>query len=246
MKSDMSSSPRAGGYAAPFHTTRWTLVLVAKSDSEEGHRALAELCEAYYEPVVAYLRLTLRDGEAAREMAHAFFARVLAGGSMGTADRDRGRFRSYLLGAVKHFVSHQMEAAMRLKRGGQAMAVPLDDTESLQMADGRNASPDLEFDRRWAMTVIARSLEALRSECSTEGREGFFQLVSGILSGQASHGEQAALAVSCGMTFDAFRMAVSRLKKRLRELVKIEVAGTLEEPAAVQAELEALFMVLRR
>ena len=89
-----------------FHTTRWTLVRHATGHSAEGKQALSELCEAYYEPVVAFLRCELRDADAARELSHAFFAEMLAGGTIHTADREHGRFRSYLLGAVKHFLSH--------------------------------------------------------------------------------------------------------------------------------------------
>jgi DNA-directed RNA polymerase specialized sigma24 family protein len=242
----MTSAPPPTLDAAPFHTTRWTRVCLAKADSEEGRRALADLCDAYYEPVVAYLRHALRDADAAREMSHAFFAEMLAGGRIGTAEAGRGRFRSYLLGAVKHFVSHQREAAGRMKRGGGASMIPLDDPEAAKVPDARQISPDAEFDRQWAITVISRSMEALRIECSAQGRGAFFDAVSSLLSGHASHGDQTALAITCGMSFDAFRMAVSRLKKRLRQCVKDEVAGTLEDPAAVQDEMETLFSALGR
>lgn len=217
---------------------------LAKADSEDGRRALADLCDAYYEPVVAYLRSVVRDVDAAREMSHAFFAEMLGGGTINTAERERGRFRSYLLGAVKHFVSHQREAARRLKRGGGMEAVSLDHEEAAEVPDVRHLAPDAEFDRQWAVTVIARSMEALRVECVAEGRGAFFDSVSGILNGHASHGDQTALAATCGMSFDAFRMAVTRLKKRLRQLVKSEVAGTLEDPASVQDEMETLFAAL--
>lgn len=242
----MTSAAPPDLHVAPFHTTRWTRVCLAKADSEDGRRALADLCDAYYEPVVVYLRSVFRDADAAREMSHAFFAEMLGGGTIRTAERERGRFRSYLLGAVKHFVGHQREAARRLKRGGGIEAVSLDDGEAAQVPDARLLSPDAEFDRQWAMTVITRSMEALRAECIGEGRGAFFEAVSSILNGHASHGDQAALAASCGMSFDAFRMAVSRLKKRLRQCVKSEVAGTLEDPATVQEEMEALFSALGR
>lgn len=233
-------------HAAPFHTTRWTRVCLAKTNSEDGRKALADLCDAYYEPVVAYLRSAFRDADAAREMSHAFFAEMLAGGTIHTAERERGRFRSYLLGAVKHFVGHQRDAAKRMKRGGGMPLVPLDDAEAAEVPDARHLAPDAEFDRQWAMTVVSRSMAALRAECISEGRGEFFDAVSGILNGYASHGDQTALAASCGMKFDAFRMAVSRLKKRLRQCVQSEVAGTLEDPAAVQDEMETLFAALSR
>lgn len=242
----MTTEARPNLPAASFHTTRWTRVCRAKTNSEDGRRALAELCDAYYEPVVAYLHHVLRDADAARDMSHAFFAEVLGGGRIQTADRDRGRFRSYLLGAVRHFVAHEREAARRMKRGGGVVAVSLNDTEAAEVPDPRLPSPDAEFDRQWARTVIARGMEALRTECMAEGRGAFFESVSSLLSGQASHGDQTALAAACGMSFDAFRMAVSRLKRRLRQCVKAEVAGTLEDPASVQAEMETLFAALGR
>ena len=107
MTNRMTTAPQPNLHAAPFHTTRWTRVCLAKADSEDSRRALADLCDACYEPVVAYLRSVFRDADAAREMSHAFFAEMLGGGTIHTAERERGRFRSYLLGAVKHFVTPQ-------------------------------------------------------------------------------------------------------------------------------------------
>lgn len=242
----MTTADQRNFNSAPFLTTRWTRVRLAKANSDEGERALSELCEAYYAPVFTYLRSVFRDADAAREMSHAFFAKMLGGGTINLAERERGKFRSYLLGAVKHFVAHQREAARCMKRGGGLQPVSLDDEDTAEVPDLRQVSPDVEFDRQWAMTVIARSMEALRAECVEEGRGSFFEMVSGVLSGQASHGDLTAMAESCGMRFDAFRMAVSRLKKRLRQCVKVEVAGTLEDPAAVQEEMETLFAALGR
>lgn len=232
--------PRTGA----FHTTRWTCVCAAQADSEEGRRALADLCDAYYEPVLAFLRCELRDADAAREMSHSFFAEVLSGGSIGGAQRERGRFRAYLLGAVKHFVSRHREAAIRLKRGGGKEVVSLEHDDAAKVADVRQRSPDAEFDRQWAVTVLARGLEALRSECVAEQRERFFLVASPLLTGDGAHGCQTLLADECGMSLAAFRMAVHRLKKRLRECVKAEIASTLDDTAWVQQEMESLFSAL--
>ncbi len=244
MTSRMTTAPSPTLPAAPFHTTRWTRVSLAKADSEDGCRALADLCDAYYEPVVAYLRRVFRDADAAREMSHSFFAEMLGGGTIHTADRGRGRFRSYLLGAVKHFVARHREAARRVKRGGGAEVLPLDDPEAADVPDARQLSPDAEFDRQWAVTVLARGMEALRVVCVAEGREAFFENVKALLSGDADRGDQMALAAVCGMNPDALRMAVHRMKKRLRQCVKNEVAGTLDDPASVQDEMRSLFAAL--
>src|SRR4051794_31925922 len=109
----MTTEPRPPLNHASFHTTRWTRVCLAQADSDEGRLALADLCAAYYSPVVAFLRCELRDADMASELSHAFFAEMLAGSTIRRAEQERGRFRSYLLGAVKHFLSHHREAARR-------------------------------------------------------------------------------------------------------------------------------------
>jgi RNA polymerase sigma-70 factor (ECF subfamily) len=230
-----------------FRTTRWTQVSQAKADSAEGRRALSELCDAYYEPVATFFRCELRDGEAARELAHDFFASMLAGGAITRARQERGRFRSYLLGAVKHFLSHHREAERRLKRGGGVKDISFDDAEAGEarsVAAANVLSPDAAFDRQWALTVVARALESLRGECAAEGRSGFFEQLKPWLTGEAARGDQAALAVSCGMNANALKVAVHRLKRRFRQLLKAEVAGTLDDPALVEAEMRDLFAAL--
>ena len=217
---------------------------MAKADSEDGRRALAELCDAYYEPVVAYLRMVLRDADGAREMGHAFFAAMLGGGTIHAAERRLGRFRSYLLGSVKHFIANQRDAARCLKRGGGMVAVALEDPEAHAVPDVRMSSPDAEFDKQWAITVLERGMEALRANCCAEGRGAFFDCVRPLLTGDSTYGDQGVLASSCGMKVEAFRVAVHRLKKRLRQCVKDEVAGTLDDTASVQDEMQALFSAL--
>lgn len=240
----MTTAPQINLHAAPFHTTRWTRVCLAKADSEDGRKALADLCDGYYEPVVAYLRTVLRDADGAREMSHAFFAEMLGGGTIHTADRERGRFRSYLLGAVKHFVSRQRGMRRSLKRGAGIEDVSMDDESVAEVRDCSVISPDAAFDRQWALTMLERSLEALRSECQSQGKGAFFDRVRPILTGDTAYGDQGAIAAGCGMNLDAFRVAAHRLKKRLRHCVKAEIAGTLEDAAAVTDEMQILFEAL--
>jgi DNA-directed RNA polymerase specialized sigma24 family protein len=241
------SSPFRKPPGESFCTTRWTQVNRAKADSPEGRRALAELCQAYYEPVVAFLRCELRDADAARELTHEFFAAVLSGGAFAFAEQERGRFRSYLLGAVKHFLSHHREAARRLKRGGGTENISLQDTDAAEarsVPDARVLSPDAAFDRQWALTVLGRSLEALRLECVAEDRAEFFEQVKPWLTGEAAHGDQTALAARLNTNPTALKVAVHRLKRRFRALLKAEIAGTLDEPGLVEAEMRALFAAL--
>jgi RNA polymerase sigma-70 factor (ECF subfamily) len=248
MNTDSTQIPPRSPARGEFLTTRWTQVSRAKSDSPEGRRALAELCDAYYEPVAEFLRCELRDADAARDLAHDFFANTLGGGAIVHAEQERGRFRSYLLGAVKHFLLHHREAARRLKRGGGAESFSLNDTdagEARSIPDGGVLSPDAAFDRQWALTVLARSLDALRRECEAEEQGKFFEQVKLWLTGDAAHGDQTALAADCGMNANALKVAVHRMKRRFRELLKAEVAGTLDNPANVEDEMQALFAALR-
>ena len=231
---------------SPFHTTRWTQVRQAKADSQDGHRALADLCDAYYEPVLTFLRCELREADAAQDLAHEFFARLLSGGALEHAEQAQGRFRSYLLGAVKHFMTHHREAAQRLKRGGGVVKVALEDDTSAMRAipDAEALSPDAAFDRQWALTTLARALDAVRYECRAEGKAEFFERVKPWLTGAADHGEQAELAADCGMTPAALKMAIQRLKQRFRRAVTDEIAGTLEDAAFVEEEMRSLFAAL--
>jgi len=141
---------------AAFVTTRWTQVLRARTDSDEGRAALSDLCAAYYAPVLAFIRYQERqDEDRARDLTQEFFARLLAKGGLETVDRGRGRFRSFLLGAVKHFLAHERERAGAAKRGGGQASVSLeagaasDTTTQLQIADPTAVAPDALFDRQW-------------------------------------------------------------------------------------------------
>ncbi len=218
---------------------------MAKTDSEDGRRALAELCSAYYEPVLTFFRCELRQTDAARDMSHAFFEMLLGGASIRSAEKEAGRFRSYLLGAARHFLLNQRTAAGRLKRGGGTEAIPIDDDEAGGLADTRQSTPDEAFDRQWALTVLARALETLKSACvGAAGGAQLFDRLKPWLMGDAAHGDHAGMAAELGMSPSALRMAAHRLKQRFRQFVKAEVAGTLEDPAMVDEEMRSLFAAL--
>lgn len=232
-----------------FRTTRWTRVCRAKDDSEEGRRALADLCEAYYEPVVAYLRGALRsDDDAARELTHAFFAKVLAGGAFDSADPERGRFRYYLLGAVKHFLAHRREADGRLRRGGGIAPCSLDEagegSPALHLSDTSRPSPEAAFDRQWAVTVLARAMAMLEAECAAGGKSALFHKLRPSLLGDASYGDQIGVADALGMSVPALKVAAHRLRRRFRECVRAEIEGTLQDRAAVEDEMRSLYAAL--
>jgi RNA polymerase sigma-70 factor (ECF subfamily) len=223
-------------------------VCLAKADSEDGRGALADLCDAYYEPVVAYLRSVLRDADAARDMSHAFFAAMLAGGTIHTADPERGRFRFYLLGAVKHFLAHRREADMRLCRGGGVLPLSLDaaspDSPALNVPADARLSPEAAFDRQWAVTVLARAMDALQIACAAEGRADLFDQLRPWLLGEADHGDQAGVAETLDLSASAMKVAVHRMRHRFRQCVKAEIAGTLKDEAAVEDEMRSLLAAL--
>jgi len=231
-----------------FHTTRWTLVRHASNQSPAGREALEELCATYYEPVVAFLRRGGRDSEVARETAHEFFARVLEVPNFGGAEPGRGRFRSYLLGALKHYLSHQRERALRRKRGGGASMVSLDpgtDTSpGIELGDPRALPPDREFDREWALHVLHLATAALAAEWRDAGKGEQFAALQPFIGGDARHGELGALAERLGENAAGLRKTLSRMRQRFRHHVKAQLVPTLAESAEVEDEMRALLTAL--
>lgn len=244
----MTTESQPANLAAPFLTTRWTRVCMAKADSADGRKALADLCDAYYEPVIACLRSVLRDADAAREMSHAFFAEMLGGGTIHTADPERGRFRFYLLGAVRHFLASQRESENRQRRGGGARPLSLDaespGSPALNVPDALCLTPEAAFDRQWAVTVLARAMDSLQAECAAEGKAGHFDQLRPWLLGESNHGDQAAAALHLGLSPGAMKVAVHRMRQRFRQCVRAEIASTLKDPAAVEDEMRSLLAAL--
>ena len=234
-----------------FHDTRWTLVARSRGSGAEGRGALSELCAAYYGPVVVFLRRDGREEDVARELAHDFFARLLEGGAMEGADPERGRFRSYLLAAVKRFAADQRERAGALKRGGGYEQVSLQsggtDTEpGLQVEDAQVMAPDAAFDREWAVTLLARALVSLERTLGEEGKAEHFAVLKPWLTTGLDDQPQAAAAAQLGISEAAVKVAIHRLRQRFREAVRGEIAQTVSAPEVVEEELEALRAALRR
>ena len=224
-----------------FHPTQWTLVLRASGIGAEAQAALSDLCGAYYAPVVMFLRQDGRGEDEAREMAHAFFAELLEGG-LGAPEQARGRCRSYLLGAVKHFISKQRDTAETMKRGGGVEFVNVD-------LDGGKMPPLLAeddallFDREWAFTLIGRALAVLERE--HERKLEFYQTLKPWLDG-APDVSQAQTAANLGMSETAVKVAIHRLRARFRDLIRAEVAATVNDPTEMEAELHHLIQIVSR
>ncbi len=233
-----------------FHTTRWTLVLQAGGgDAPGAQAALGELCEAYWEPVFRFLRREGRDADTSRELAQAFFARLLGGAGITGADPRRGRFRSYLLGALKHFLADQRRDARRLKRGGGQALERLDGDggeaePAFQIADPNAAPDDREFDRQWALAVMERGLAVVEAQLRNGGKARQFEVLKPWLAGDAASLDQAAAAAELGMTSGAVKVAVHRLRERFRKAVRDEIAQTVEGEEEIAGELRYLVEVL--
>jgi RNA polymerase sigma-70 factor (ECF subfamily) len=233
-----------------FAPTRWTLVLRTRGESAESRAALSELCEAYYQPVLKFLRHEGREEDTARDLAHDFFARILAGGGFAGVAPGRGRFRSYLLGALKHFLADQRDHAHRLKRGGGAIPESLhpqsgDDTSpALQIADPTGDGSDASFDREWALTVMDRALVVLAREFDDSHKAGQFKVLKQWLMGDVPSRSQAEAARELGLTEGALKVAIHRLRKRFREIIRAEIAQTLPDPTQLDEELRHLIAAL--
>jgi len=244
------STPENAATPGPFAPTRWTLVLRARGETPEARTALSELCENYYDPVLRFLRREGRDEDTARELAQEFFARVLADGGFDTVDPERGRFRSYLLGALKHFLSDQRKREQRLKRGGGVMTESLDAGDGgeepvlLQVADTSTPVLEASFDRDWALAVMERGLGVLQKEFTDAGKAGQFESLKPWLMGEAPSMSQADAGRQMGLTEGAVKVVIHRLRKRFRDAVRTEIAQTLRDPSLVDEELHHLIEAL--
>ncbi|MGE3309249.1 MAG: RNA polymerase sigma factor [Limisphaerales bacterium] len=233
-----------------FATTHWTRILASQGKSSDAQQALSDLCAAYYAPVVAVLRSESRTDDQARDLAHAFFEGILERHGLHGADPSRGRFRSYLLGALKHFLANQRLRAARAKRGANASHTELDplagDTDAVDGAGVARPPDDAVFDRTWAISVVERSLEVVSREAASSGSLREFEALKPWLTGDGDRDgrTQAAVAAELGMGEGAFRVALHRLRRRFREAAKREIAATVSDPGEIADELRHLIAAL--
>jgi RNA polymerase sigma factor (sigma-70 family) len=231
-----------------FPTTRWTLVLAAgEPHKKEASSALIALCENYWYPLYAYLRRRGYPADQSQDLTQDFFVRVLEGRYLDHADPAKGRFRSFILTSLKFFVADEEDRQRAHKRGG-GMLVQLEfasGEERYQREPANDETPDRIFERRWALSVLDRVLEKLRSEFVSHGRPEHFERLKGFLLGH-SDAPYAALAQEMNTSEGALKVAVHRLRKRYRELLRQEIADTVADPAEVESELRYLATVLAR
>lgn len=244
--SEASSPPRTD----IFVTTRWTVVLSAgQKTSPQSEKALAELCQQYWYPLYAYVRRQGKSKEDAEDLVQAFFARFLEKNYLAGLRAERGKFRAFLLVSLKHFLANEWDKANRQKRGGGIEHLSLD----WQSADERYhldppdpGSPDRSFDRAWALALLEQVILRLQQESEAEGKGPLFQQAKGYLMVGEQAIPYADAAGALQMDEGAVRVAVHRLRKRYRELLREEITQTLDNPADVAEELRSLLAALQK
>jgi RNA polymerase sigma-70 factor (ECF subfamily) len=235
-------------HPARFQTTRWSVIQAAAGDDSAAARdALGTLCETYWYPVYAFVRRTGSDPEEARDVTQGFFARLLEKRDIGSADPARGRFRSFLLGSVRHFLSNERDRARALKRGGGQLPLSIDQAD----AEGRYAleptdpvTPETLFLRHWAMTLVEAAMQRLAEDYAGQGRRDLFERLRPSLTGADTGISRREMAAELGMSETALNVVLHRMRRRFRHKLKEEVAQTLADPADTEDELGRLMAAL--
>lgn len=233
---------------AGFTATHWSVVLAARSaGAAEGAMALESLCRAYWPPLYGYVRRQGYGPHDAQDLTQAFFARLLEKHWLNAVDRGKGRFRSFLLASLKHFLANERRNAMCQKRGGDFAIVSFDDPAAEQwyaQTPTTGLTPEKFFERQWATTLLDRVLWRLRQEFLQAGKQVLFERLKLFLTGEKRPASYAAVAAELDTSAAAVKMAVSRLRRRYAELLRGEIARTVSGPEQVETELRALFAAL--
>lgn len=236
--------------APGFHTTHWTVVLLARDAHDTAaQQALNSLCATYWYPLYAFVRRRGANPAKAEDLTQEFFRRILERNALSRVTPTAGKFRSFLLACLKNFLSHEAERGRAQRRGGGVAPLPYEmgDAEkryALEPADP--LTPELVFERRWAFAVIERTIEELGREYAREGKGELFEQLQGCLPGGRGVSSRAELAAAYGVTVGAMDVAVHRLKKRYGALLRQQVAQTVASPDEVEEELRHLITVVGR
>ena len=243
-----SDSTGRAAESPAFVTTHWSVVLTAgRSDTARASDALARLCQTYWHPLYAYVRRVGHAPHDAQDLTQEFFARLLEKNYLARADESRGRFRSFLLATLKHFLANEWDKARAQKRGGGQIPIPID-IGSAETSCGFEPVDDLTaekiYERRWALTLLAQVLRRLREEYVRAGREKLFEQLKPTLTEASRTVRYAEMAGHLGLSEGAVKVAVHRLRQRYREVLRAEIADTVASPEEVEDELRNLFAAL--
>jgi DNA-directed RNA polymerase specialized sigma24 family protein len=244
----MTSFKSAGMEAACFATTHWSVVLNARNvNGSAAHDALEVLCRTYYYPLYAFVRRQGCDAHAAQDLTQEFFHRFISKDYLASVSPEKGRFRSFLLASLKHYLSAARVHASALKRGGGKIFVPLDDEnveERYLLEPKSTLASEMIYDRGWATTLMERTLDGLCEEFQREGKSSLFERLRIFLSREPIEGEYERLGKDLNMATGAVGVAVHRLRQRYGQRVRSEVANTVARPGDVEEELRYLLAVL--
>lgn len=218
-----------------FDTTRWSLILHAGGQGDDAHGALEALCRIYRPPVLAYVRAHRATREEAEDLTQAFFAHLLEHQLAARADRERGRFRAFLLTSLKHFLASEFARSTAQRRGGGLDDLPLDEIDP-----GMDDGPEQTFEREWAQTVLREALSRLQTEAHQAGKGTLFQHLRPFLLETPDDDEYAAVATSLDLRRNTLAVAVHRLRARLQELVRGVVADTVTDKEQGEQELRQM------
>jgi len=235
---------------ACFQSTHWSLIVAAReTEGSAAASALEKLCCAYWPPLYAFIRRHGSSPEEAQDLTQQFFVRLLEEKAFANVSPEKGRFRSFLLAALKHFLINEWHRQQCQKRGGgqSKISIDADSAEARYKAELVEAvTPESVFERQWAFTVLDQTMERLRAEYTKSGKERLFDLLRETLTGHARTTPRAELAARCGMSVAALDVAVHRLRRRYGELLREEIAQTLNDPRDVEEEIRHLKRVLAR
>jgi RNA polymerase sigma factor (sigma-70 family) len=237
----------AGGVG--FCTTRWSVVLAAGEVAlPQAAVALETLCRTYWYPLYAHLRRGGRSHEDAQDLTQSFFASLLENQRLRRVHPEKGKFRSFLLASLKHFLANDWDKVRALKRGGQFTFVPLDDEavrERFQREPADAGAPDRAFEQSWAATLLESVLGQLRDEYARDGKTALFEAVQVYLSGDRSGPPYAEVGTRLHLGESGVKMAVLRLRRRFGELLRAEIAHTVSKPEEIDDEIRCLFAAVR-
>ena len=238
------STEQSGG--AAFTTTHWSVVLEAQGESPAAQEALEKLCRTYWRPIFAFLRRQGIPPEEAEDITQGFFAQLLERKSFDAVRKEKGRLRSYLLGALKYFVTDEQRRAMAIKRGkGQSRKLSgLEELRALEEQPADILTPDQIYERRWALTVLERVLTRLKDEYLASDNAALFDSLKQLLPDEPDSPSQAEIAARLGMSENAVRQAFYRFRQRYQALLREEIAHTVATPGDIEDELRHLIAVL--
>ncbi len=243
VKSNGAAAPRAGEW---FATTHWSVVLAAGQQAlPQAAEALENLCRTYWYPLYAFVRRRGYSPEDAEDLTQGFLASLLSTRGLDSVHPAKGRFRSFLLASLNHFLANEWDKARTLKRGGGQPAISLDTAETRYRAEPReDMSPDRIFERQWARTLLAQVAARLREDYQTAGKGPLFNVLQVYLSGEKGLTPYRETAGQLGLGLDALKKAVERLRRRYGELLREEIAHTVSDPAEVDEEIRYLRSVV--